>query len=92
MLRSDLCKYKPLLELHGSLLTYVFPSQLIIPAFMGLYMNRMKPDMKYRKAIMGLHVFTIVLGSFVTVSGTYATIQSIIDAYKAGIVSRAFAC
>lgn len=66
--------------------------QLIIPAFMGLYMNRTKPRTKGSMTIMMLHVFTVALGSFLTVSGTYATIQSIIDAYKAGIVSRAFAC
>tara|TARA_R110002003_G_scaffold431_3_gene19628 strand:+ start:11122 stop:11301 length:180 start_codon:yes stop_codon:yes gene_type:complete len=59
---------------------------------MGLYMQRTTPKTKAGTAIMALHVFTIALGSFITVAGTYTTIQSIIDAYKAGTVSGAFAC
>jgi hypothetical protein len=48
--------------------------------------------MKAGTAVMALHMFTIALGSFITVAGTYTTIQSIIDAYKAGTVSSAFVC
>ncbi|KAJ4293365.1 hypothetical protein N0V90_008647 [Kalmusia sp. IMI 367209] len=68
------------------------PTCLIIPALMGLYMDRARPKTTLVMASMGLHIFTVVLGSFITVAGTYTTVQSIIDAYGAGTVSRAFAC
>lgn len=71
---------------------HVFHVQLIIPAIMGLYMDRNRAKTKLIKAFMTVHLFTIVLGSFITVAGTYTTIQSIIDAYHAGAVSRAFSC
>jgi hypothetical protein len=67
--------------------------QLIIPAFMGLYMTRGTYRNSWKTmAITGLHCFTIALGSFITVAGTYTTIQSIIDAYNDGTVGGAFAC
>ncbi len=43
-------------------------------------------------ALCALHCVTIVGGSFMAVAGTYTTIQSIIDAYADGSVSRAFTC
>jgi hypothetical protein len=70
------------------------PTCLIIPALMGMYMDRdrLRSKSAAGKAIMGLHLFTVLLGSFITVAGTYTTIQSIIDAYGAGTVSGAFTC
>lgn len=67
--------------------------QLVIPAFMGFYMYR--EDNSHgimSKATCGLHIFTVLLGSFLTVAGTYTVVQSIIDAYKAGNVGGAFSC
>ncbi|KAF2798708.1 hypothetical protein K505DRAFT_333221 [Melanomma pulvis-pyrius CBS 109.77] len=60
------------------------PTCLVIPALMGLYMDRSRPKTKKVIAITALHIFTVVLGSFMTVAGTYTTIQSIIDAYRSG--------
>jgi hypothetical protein len=60
---------------------------------MGLYMNRGGHGASWKtKAVCGFHCFTVVLGSFVTVAGTYTTIQSIVDAYNDGTVGGAFSC
>lgn len=60
---------------------------------MALYMDRRKPKTMKVIALTALHGFTIVLGSFMTVAGTYTTIQSIVNAYKTGTVgSGAFTC
>ncbi|EPE04122.1 neutral amino acid transporter [Ophiostoma piceae UAMH 11346] len=69
------------------------PTCLIIPAWMGLYMER-KSWRSSRKtmAICGLHIFTVILGSFITIAGTYTTIKSITDAYSEGAVGSAFSC
>ncbi|KAH8200345.1 hypothetical protein TruAng_005498 [Truncatella angustata] len=69
------------------------PTCLIIPALMGLYM-----DWEYRGTThvmtirCAFHIFTVILGSFITVSGTYTTVQSIINAYASGLVGQAFSC
>ncbi|KAG9234309.1 transmembrane amino acid transporter protein-domain-containing protein [Amylocarpus encephaloides] len=69
------------------------PTCLIIPALMGLYMDRGNHrSSKIKMAICALHFFTIALGSFITVAGTYTTVQSIINAYNSGSVGRAFTC
>ncbi|CZR62156.1 related to neutral amino acid permease [Phialocephala subalpina] len=69
------------------------PTCLVIPALMGLYMDRGNHrSNKKNVAICGLHFFTIALGLFITVAGTYTTIQSIIDAYNSGTVGKAFTC
>lgn len=60
---------------------------------MGLYMDRGNHgSSEKRMAACALNCFTIVLGSFVAVAGTYTTIQSIVDAYKLGTVGKAFTC
>lgn len=60
---------------------------------MGLYMNKDSyKSSKGKMAICGLHVFTIILGVFITIAGTYTTIQSIVDAYNSGAVGGAFTC
>ena len=56
-------------------------------------MNRNEAKTKKVIALTVLHLFTVALGSFMTVAGTYTTIQSIVDAYKSGTVgSGAFSC
>ncbi|OAG37943.1 hypothetical protein AYO21_07793 [Fonsecaea monophora] len=80
-----------LLGLIGSLCCA--PTCLIIPAFMGLYMDRGTYNTSWRRrTICGLHLAVIALGSFITVAGTYTTIKSIVDAYRDGTVGGAFSC
>ncbi|KIV85983.1 hypothetical protein PV11_01628 [Exophiala sideris] len=45
-----------------------------------------------QKTLYAFHVFLIVLGIFVTVGGTYAVVQSIVDAYASGQIGAAFDC
>ncbi|OAL20297.1 hypothetical protein AYO22_09009 [Fonsecaea multimorphosa] len=74
-------------------LTYFIQKQLIIPAFMGLYMDRGNHGANWKKrAVCGLHLAVIALGSFLAVAGTYTTIKSIVDAYNDGTVGGAFSC
>ncbi|KAI1857905.1 hypothetical protein JX265_010935 [Neoarthrinium moseri] len=69
------------------------PTCLIIPALMGLYMDKGNHALNWKKkAVFVLHWFTVVLGSFLLVAGTYTTLQSIIDAYNTGAVGGAFTC
>ncbi|KAE9569051.1 N amino acid transport system protein [Colletotrichum fructicola] len=69
------------------------PTCLIIPAFMGLYMDwEVRSLSKAKMGLCLLHCFTVVLASFMTVAGTYTTIQSIVDAYRSGEVGSAFTC
>ncbi|CAN6653836.1 hypothetical protein TRVA0_026S02168 [Trichomonascus vanleenenianus] len=44
------------------------------------------------KAKLALNVFFIIMGFYILGPGTYATIQSIIDAFKEGTVGGAFTC
>lgn len=60
---------------------------------MALYMDRgYHQSSKTKMALCGLHIFTLLLGAFITVSGTYTSIQSIINAYANGVVGGAFTC
>jgi hypothetical protein len=34
-----------------------------------------------QKSIFGLHVLIVLVGAFLSIGGTYSTVQSIIDAY-----------
>ncbi|KIY01106.1 uncharacterized protein Z520_02658 [Fonsecaea multimorphosa CBS 102226] len=69
------------------------PTGLIIPASMGLYMHQGRYfSSKKTMVICMLHCIIVVGGLFMTVAGTYTTIQSIVDAYAAGNVKEAFSC
>ncbi|KAH8667053.1 transmembrane amino acid transporter protein-domain-containing protein [Xylariales sp. PMI_506] len=69
------------------------PTCLVIPAAMSLYLEKGVPKTSLKqKALFGFHIFTIILGLFLTVAGTYTTIQSIVDAYDSGVVGGAFTC
>lgn len=69
------------------------PTCLILPAWMGLYMERKRQiSSRVTLAMCALHIFTLVLGSFITVAGTYTTIRSIVEAYQQGVVGSAFSC
>ncbi|KAF4119480.1 Transmembrane amino acid transporter protein [Geosmithia morbida] len=69
------------------------PTCLIIPAWMGLYIDwELRKLSKVKMALCGLHICTATLGFFITVVRTYTTVQSIINAYASGTVGSAFSC
>ncbi|OCF40039.1 hypothetical protein I317_06177 [Kwoniella heveanensis CBS 569] len=68
------------------------PTCLVIPAFMGLYIQKGEPASFRKIALTILHWVVIIVGTFFTVAGTYTTVQSIIDAYALGTVGGAFSC
>ncbi|KAF5004539.1 hypothetical protein FDECE_8971 [Fusarium decemcellulare] len=69
------------------------PTCFIFPALMALYMDKGNhTSSKLKMALFALHIFTALLGAFITVAGSYTSIQSIINAYNDGIVGGAFTC
>ena len=60
---------------------------------MSLYMDRGIYNASWKtRSRLALNVATLCIGSFITVAGTYTTVQSIIDAYRVGTVGSAFSC
>lgn len=60
---------------------------------MALYMEQGNHTAsKTKMALCALHIFTALLGAFITVAGSYTSIQSIINAYNDGVVGGAFTC
>ncbi|KAL6247140.1 hypothetical protein RBB50_005483 [Rhinocladiella similis] len=77
----------------STLWTHVAAKFLVIPGFMGLYMQRGNyRSSKKVMALCALHCVTVAGGSFMAIAGTYTTIQSIVDAYASDSVARAFTC
>src|SRR5687767_5571630 len=73
--------------------TFLTFTQLVIPAWMGLYMDwEVRQTSWAKRCICYLHMFTVVLGLFMTIGGTTTTIQSIVEAYKTGDVGSPFSC
>ncbi|KAF4471294.1 neutral amino acid permease [Fusarium albosuccineum] len=65
------------------------PTCFIFPALMALYMDKGNhTSSKVKMALFALHIFTALLGAFITVAGSYTSIQSIINAYNDGILRR----
>ncbi|KAG7145784.1 N amino acid transport system protein like [Verticillium longisporum] len=80
-----------LIGLHGALC--LAPTCLVIPAWMGLYMDwELRRTSWKKRGVCHLHMFTVMVGLFMTVGGTTTTIQSIVDAYEAGSVGTPFSC
>ncbi|KAK0388616.1 hypothetical protein NLU13_4859 [Sarocladium strictum] len=69
------------------------PTCLVIPAWMGLYLRKGDYFSSNKvTALCAFHCVTIVGGTFMAIAGTYTTVQSIVDAYASGTVSKAFTC
>ncbi|RXG44789.1 hypothetical protein VDGE_30450 [Verticillium dahliae] len=80
-----------LIGLHGALC--LAPTCLVIPAWMGLYMDwELRRTSWKKRGVCHLHMFTVMVGLFMTVGSTTTTIQSIVDAYEAGSVGTPFSC
>jgi hypothetical protein len=54
--------------------------------------NDYRKQSPLRKAQWAFHAIVLVIGIFMCVGGTYAMVQTIIDQYRAGVVSSAFSC
>lgn len=91
--------------LLGTSFTLIVPGFLALYGMSG-YIKRGNDAMlqwlvvcKYKAAknrhnmiTMAVALFAIVFGLFILVSGTYGAVQSIIEGYQNGTVSRAFDC
>lgn len=69
------------------------PLALMIPAWIWMYdhPHYLKGKL-WQKGLYGAHVLLMAIGAFICVGGTYATIQSIIDAYDNGTVGESSIC
>jgi hypothetical protein len=91
LLASGIPIFNYLLALAGSL-TFA-PLALGLPGYLWIYDHQ-----HYRKGawwqVMAywLNWLMILLAVFLTVGGTYGTVQSIIDAYASGKIGKAFSC
>ncbi|KAL2212796.1 neutral amino acid transporter [Sarocladium strictum] len=80
-----------LIGLNGALC--LAPTCLVIPAWMGLYMDwELRRTSWKKRALCYFHIFTAVIGLFMTIGGTTTTVQSIVSAYKTGNVGSPFSC
>jgi hypothetical protein len=76
-----------LLALTGSIC--FAPLSLILPGFFWLHdFGHYKTGSIGQKGLWIFHWGIVVLGCFLAVAGTYATVQSIIDAYAEGLIGE----
>ncbi|KAJ9620413.1 hypothetical protein H2204_012260 [Knufia peltigerae] len=69
------------------------PLALVVPAWIWMYDHPHYLGGKmWQKGVYGAHVLLGLLGAFICVGGTYASIQSIMDAYSNGTIGGAFSC
>lgn len=63
------------------------PMSLCLPAWFWLYDHpEYRSNTAGRKALYCLHCFFLLLGAFITVAGTYGTVQQIVDSYADGSI------
>jgi hypothetical protein len=76
-----------LLALSGSVC--FAPLALILPMVLWLYdYSSWYNGSVKQKLIFAFHVLIILIGAFLSVGGTYATVQSIIDAYANNTIGK----
>lgn len=69
------------------------PVAISLPGYLWLYdHSEYRNGSILRKTLFGVHILMIALGLFITVGGTYAVVQAIIDAYAKGEIGSAFSC
>ncbi|KAK8028351.1 hypothetical protein PG991_005407 [Apiospora marii] len=91
LLAESIAIFNYILALAGSVC--FAPMALVMPGFLYLH-----DFAAYRRGSLGqrtkwmLHVCLVLLGVFVTVCGTYATVMSINEAYSNGEIGSAFSC
>jgi hypothetical protein len=67
------------------------PLALMVPAWIWMYdhPHYLKSGAKlWQKGLYAAHVLLMLIGAFICVGGTYATIQSIVDAYNSGTIGE----
>ncbi|RDW77408.1 hypothetical protein BP6252_05461 [Coleophoma cylindrospora] len=80
-----------LLSLTGSIC--FAPLAIILPGLFWLHdYSDWRRGSAGKKVAYWLHWLLVVLGVFIMIAGTYATVQLIIDAYAAGTIGSAFSC
>ena len=61
-------------------------------AYLTLYPGAKKWAGPWRSAETLLNYFIILVGAFILVGGTYASVQSIVDSYRKSAYGSAFTC
>ncbi|KAK6853035.1 Amino acid transporter- transmembrane [Apiospora arundinis] len=91
ILAESITIFNYILALAGSIC--FAPMALIMPGFLYLHdFAAYRKGTLLQKAKWILHICLILLGIFVTICGTYATIVSIKEAYNNGEIGAAFSC
>ncbi|WVQ94030.1 hypothetical protein IAU59_001108 [Kwoniella sp. CBS 9459] len=69
------------------------PLAIIVPMTLWLYdFGHYRKGSAAQKGLWCFHVLFVAIGAFMTVGGSYAMVQSIIDSYAIGAVDRPFSC
>ncbi|KAK5229270.1 hypothetical protein LTR47_007872 [Exophiala xenobiotica] len=69
------------------------PMAICLPAWFWLHDHaEYRSNTVGRKAIYYLHCFILLLGTFLTVGGTYGTVQQVVDEYANGSIGSVFSC
>ncbi|KAJ7176999.1 hypothetical protein C8R46DRAFT_1246242 [Mycena filopes] len=84
--------FSDLLSLMSSLFDGWFGFIYWAMAYLILYPASERWNGAWRSAETALNYFLILFGLYMTVGGTYVSVQSIIDSYKAAQVGSAFTC
>ncbi|KAI0477145.1 putative amino acid transporter [Xylariaceae sp. FL0804] len=91
ILAESIAIFSYLLSLAGSVC--FAPMALVTPGFLYLHdFAAYRSGTAMQRVKYWLHIGLILLGTFITVGGTYATIVSIKEAYASGEVGSAFSC
>ncbi|KAK7956415.1 amino acid transporter [Apiospora aurea] len=91
VLSQSIAIFNYILALAGSVC--FAPMAIILPGFLYLHdFAAYRRGTSLQRTKWALHICLILLGAFITVCGTYASIMSIKEAYNNGEIGSAFSC
>ncbi|KAI1341320.1 transmembrane amino acid transporter protein-domain-containing protein [Xylariaceae sp. FL0016] len=91
ILAESVAIFSYIISLAGSIC--FAPMALVVPGFLYLHDSTSYANGTWKERLLYvLHIGIIILGVFLTIGGTYATILSIKEAYASGEIGSAFSC